>query len=533
MKHEVKPEFRVIINDDCDSHNRFDMEFFDLWAGAGVTTFSLCIGANQYWGYNPTVADSYRDMLIRAREESGLDDDRGEVDEGAPADWHRILVTEGKEPLAMAVEGCRKNGMAVFASLRMNDIHHGAYPGASTIIRQRQELLGSPWWHSHPELRAKGWDRRAWASLNFEFPEVRAYRLAVVREVAERFDIDGFDLDFMRMPPFFDRGRERECAHHLTSLVRETRKILDEEGAKRGKRIKLSASCMRNIQRCEDVGMDIRTWVTEGLVDILIPTWLKQDATDLPIEEFLELVQGTGIEICPSYGGGCCPRTPDAVRARALDCHQRGAHGLQLFNFFWLENPLDKGLYDQGVFSELADPAAMARKDKHYQFQDGLPIALTVGELPPHDYYYWLDVSLGQRLPPPVPGRKKSGRAEYRFHVADDIESARADGVLAEQRLTFTIVLATWMDEITFTLNGETVDAKGEYHSGAPLPTRRPLPPYVQYDIDLAAVKDVRNGWNTLGIDVRNLSDAFIPSDMYRGLGAVLFEAGLVLKYQK
>ena len=532
MKHEVKPEFRVIINDDCSSHNRFDAEFFDLWGESAVNTFHLCIGTNVYWGYDTQAGDSYKELLIRARDEGVLDPNRTHANEGSASDRYRILVTEGKDPLAMAVQGCRKNGIEVAASQRMNDKHHGAYRGSPNLSRQVLELLASPWVRAHPEWRVKGWDRRAWVSLNFEHPGVRQYRLDVLSDVASRYDIDGYDLDFMRSPPFFDRGRERECAHHLTDLVRRARKILDEEGAKRGKRIKLSASCMRNVRRCEDVGMDIRTWVKEGLVDMLIPSWHKQDATDLPIEEFLELADSTGVEICPRLGGGVCPRTGDAVRARALDCHKRGAHGMELFNFFWLENPLDRGLYDDGVYAELADSAAMARKDKHYQFQDGLPIALTVGELPPHDYYYWLDVSLGQRLPPPVPGRKKSGRAEYRFHVADDIESARADGVLAGQRLTFTIVHATWMDEITFTLNGEAVDAKGEYHSGAPLPTRRPMPPYMQYDIDLVTVKGFRTGWNTLGIDVRNLSDAFIPSDMYRGLDAVLFEMELVLKYE-
>ena len=228
---------------------------------------------------------------------------------------------------------------------------------------------------------------------------------------------------------------------------------------------------------CEEVGLDVRTWVKEGLLDILIPTWLKQDATDLPVEEFLELVQATNVEVCPSFGGGTCPRTAQALRARALDCHKRGVHGMQLFNFFWLENPLDRGLYDEGAFAELADPEAMERKDKHYQFQDGLPIALTVGKLPPHDYYYWLDVPLGNRLPPAVPGRKRSGRAEYRFHVADDVETARADGALTQQRLSFTIVHASWMDEINFTLNGEPAEAKAEYHAGAPLPTTRPFWP--------------------------------------------------------
>ena len=276
-----KEGFRTIINDDCDSHNRLDMEFYELWGAAGITTYSLCVGTNVAY-YDTKVVDSYKEMIVRAREEAGLDAERNRAEEGSVADWYRILVEEGKDPLAFAVEGCHANGMEVFASQRMNDIHHGAY---TAVTEQRQQMGVSAWWRAHPELRAKGWDRRAWASLNFEFPEVREYRLKVVREVASGYDIDGFDLDFMRMPPFFDRGRERACAHHMTDLVREARKILDEEGARKGKRMKLSAGCMRNVRRCEEVGLEVRRWVEEGLVDILIPAWLKQDGTDLPIEE--------------------------------------------------------------------------------------------------------------------------------------------------------------------------------------------------------------------------------------------------------
>lgn len=38
--------------------------------------------------------------------------------------------------------------------------------------------------------------------LSYAFPEVRAFKLEILREVAER-DIDGINLDFLRHPNFF------------------------------------------------------------------------------------------------------------------------------------------------------------------------------------------------------------------------------------------------------------------------------------------------------------------------------------------
>ena len=55
--------FRVIINEDSARHNRFDMEFFDLWGAAGITRFNLLIGRNVAY-YDSKVADSSKGKLI-------------------------------------------------------------------------------------------------------------------------------------------------------------------------------------------------------------------------------------------------------------------------------------------------------------------------------------------------------------------------------------------------------------------------------------------------------------------------------------
>ncbi|MFH0962691.1 MAG: glycoside hydrolase family 18 protein [Planctomycetota bacterium] len=553
MSRQGKKGFRIIINDDFDSHLEYNQELFDLWGRTAATAFSLNIGADLA-NYPSKARATLGESLRAAHEEGKLPGEWGKH-------WYEFLVAEKKDPIAIAIEGCRRNGMEIFTSLRMNDIHHGADP-EHPVLR----LLISPFWREHPEFRAKGWerakdeefkgeypeynkerwDRRAWASYSFEHAEVRQRVLDVVREVSERYDIDGFDLDYSRQPPFFDRGRGYECRHHMTELVREARRILDEAGKKKGKRIKLAAPCRPTIRKSEKVGLDAGAWVKEGLVDILMPGQDAGSGTDFLLEEFLELAKGTRTEICPNIDNVAWPGVTaniyvDAavLRAAAMRCHKGGAQGLQLFNFFTIN---ERGhfctqLFKEGLFSEIGEAREIEHKDKFYIFRQGLPVALTSGKVPEameDRGNYWLSLPLDRRVPPPMSGRKSKGRAEYRFNIADDIEEGRASGIVSEQRLSFSIAHAGPKDEIRFTLNGEAVAPEAmqrEYRDGHPLPAYAYFPPYMYYEIDLAKVRDVRNGWNTLGIEAVRLDDGSQPNERFRGLDAVFYDIELLVKY--
>ena len=530
MAHSDRRGFRIIINDDFDSHEEFDGDVFDMWGRTAATTYSLCIGADVV-NYPSRKMHTLAENLREAEAEGRLPGEHGRY-------WHEFLVAAGMDPVALAIEGCRRNGMEFFASLRMNDIHHGADPEDAGL-----RLNVSPFWREHPEFRAKGWERgkmddfkgeypdyqrerwdwRAWASYSFEHAEVRERRLAVAREVAERYEIDGFDLDFSRQAPFFDRGRGYECRGHMTELVREAREILDEAGKRRRKRIKLAAPCMPTIEKCERAGLDVREWLREGLVDILMPCQNVGGGTDVYLEEFLEAAKAKGTEICPNFDNVARPGvtaniyvTAAVVRAAAMRCHKGGAAGMQLFNYFTVNEPghFCTQLYREGVFSEIGDARAMERKDKYYIYRQGLPVALTGGQIEEGTEgreHYWMALPLDRRVPRPAPGREKSGHAEYRFNIADDIEQARAEGILREQRLRFSIMHAGPGDKIRFSLNGEAIKEEAvlaQCRGGAPLRAYRFLPPYTDYEIDLAKVDDVRDGWNLLGIET-------IPRDIF------------------
>lgn len=91
-------------------------------------------------------------------------------------------------------------------------------------------------------------------------------------------------------------------------------------------------------------GMDLQTWINEGLIDILIPSVAHNNETFWPhLATFKNMIAGTNIQL---YGGiqhfryksGRLPRqaadkvTPELYQARAYEFYQAGYDGIFVFN---------------------------------------------------------------------------------------------------------------------------------------------------------------------------------------------------------
>ncbi len=83
----------------------------------------------------------------------------------------------------------------------------------------------------------------------------------------------------------------------MTEFVRQVRASLDQIGEQKGRRLTLLARVPPNISLCETLGFDMKTWVEEGLVDILsLATRGYLDMTS-DLAAFVELAKGTKVEI--------------------------------------------------------------------------------------------------------------------------------------------------------------------------------------------------------------------------------------------
>jgi len=210
-------------------------------------------------------------------------------------------------------------------------------------------------------------------------------------------------MEFFKYFPFFRESREGEpvTAEHvetMTDLLRRIRKMADEEGDRRGRPILLAAHTAPSVEFSLSVGLDLETWLAEGLIDQLMPGGLDESVFcdshaemiefghrhDIPVYpclswgfwnswSYLDLARGqhrSQASYLETVYGGQSERlgkpsyilefngwegTFAAWRGAAMNLFNDGADGLYLFN---------PGLGRPEWWREIGDPATMAGQDK-------------------------------------------------------------------------------------------------------------------------------------------------------------------------
>ena len=268
------------------------------------------------------------------------------------------LAQQGTDSLAIMVEHCRQEGIEIFATVRMNDVHDATskYSSLGSDFKKRNPgyLFGTP---EKPPLFGY------WSGVDFGQTAVRDHAFRIVEELIRNYDIDGLELDFWRHPPFFKthawgQTATREELESLTDLLRRLRRAADSRGRERGRPVLLAARVLESVEVSRDLGLDLITWLQEDLIDLLI----VGEVGLTPWEELIELGHRFGVPVYP-----CIRRTmiqahrgsAEILRAQALEAWKKGADGIYLFNLFPEE------AYT-GIFRELGDPEALERLDKIY-----------------------------------------------------------------------------------------------------------------------------------------------------------------------
>lgn len=275
------------------------------------------------------------------------------------------LVEAGHDPVGLVVDRAREKGLEVFITWRLNEIHD---------VQNPDSLIVTKFWREHPEWRVGTHgdpilplfkeiiggspEHRvhpivaSWfpGALNFAIPEVRALRLAELRECCERFDMDGLDLDFQRFPIYFPQDEGDKHVAVMTDWVRSVREMTQEVGAKRGRPMQLSARILARPEQNLGIGLDPVAWANEGLVDFLVVSHYLRNDFSLPIGEFRKQVPAS----MPLYGSIEVEPKTDTFRDIARQMWDDGADGILLFNFFTTRE--NKGEPPFELLNELGDP---------------------------------------------------------------------------------------------------------------------------------------------------------------------------------
>ena len=299
---------------------------------------------------------------------------------------HRYIMNGG-DPVRDTFEAVKEAGMDFFISYRMNDWQYFELEGDS--------LLLDTFWLEHPHYRVgefsesypflDEWSEPRVAKLeNYLQPEVRKHYCDLFNELADLYDIDGIELDFMRSPLYFPPSQLQEGTQAMTEFVRSVRGILDRHGAQRGKHLSLCVSVPSTLELCSVVGLDMALWDKERLIDQVRVSPGYVASFDLAIEDFCHTLEHARI-----YGDlqgtwavqkdirGHRQTTPEIYETGAFNFLKRGADGIAFDNFTFTYptvqgNWLKPGRTDGGcdpplyILQHIGDADYLATRPKHY-----------------------------------------------------------------------------------------------------------------------------------------------------------------------
>ena len=395
----------------------------DELVGTPVDTLCYGLGMGQTFLYDTHVGTKFGEKATEHK--SGLVWWRA-------AENFRQALEAGYDPLKVIIDRAHEKGIRVLGTIRIND-------GGSPDIGSNYSVGRLKYENPEVMIGEEDPDRpHVSTCLDFARQDVREERLAVLEEVCDRYGADGVEIDeYVRV--FFKPSEVRQNTPILTEWMRSVRDMLDRVGRKRGDRLMLAARVHPAEEANLAVGMDVRSWLSEKLVDLLIPFNPSSLLDTKPmLGEYVDVAHQAGAsvygrigEVFP-YDDRVHEMTIEMFRATATNYRAAGADGLYLSNLPW---PRTEREY--AVLREMGDPDIYARKEKHYVVAPR--DAKQTPESPKRQLPVTLEEGVAVRVLVPV---------------GDDLESAMGDGELEKVTLGVRIVQTCPEDRLSFRLNG-------------------------------------------------------------------------------
>jgi hypothetical protein len=278
----------------------------------------------------------------------------------------KLLYERGLDPYKIWIERCREKKISPWISMRMNDVHY---------VDKIDHFHHSNFWRNNPSFwripnEQKGnWSNRA---LNYVHPEVQKYQMVFVRELFERYDFDGLELDWMRFGWHLTPEKEKEESVVLNKFMQDVRKIAREWEKKRGHTIYLAVRVPYDPNVAATYGMDALQWAREDTIDLVIPTpFFSTSDFDIPVEYWRKQLDSdisghsVNVAIAPGMedgvqawpGGKRTQTNLDYLYGFVASVRFRGARNIYLFN--WFDNKkdyhilLEKGISDEVVLQSV------------------------------------------------------------------------------------------------------------------------------------------------------------------------------------
>ena len=415
----------------------------DETAGQGIDVHLLQPGV----GWVPW----WKSRVYRFAEHVRFMKERTGMDPAANA--YAAYMASGGDMVEVFVRRCRQRRLTPFISFRLNDSH------GHEFVAMPPDQIQSWAWHvfspvhvNHPEWRI-GKDINDWNGrvLNWAIPEVRQHKFAFITEICEQYDLDGFELDFMRHHRFFDEAKTplAERRQIMTGFVCEVRNLLDRT-ARPGRRRWLCVRVPAVRRLHDDLGLDLPAFARAGvdMVNLSYSYFTNQQGDVAEIRAlvpevalYVEMCHCTAIvrnRATHGYDSFFFRRTtPRQFWTTAHLAYARGADGLSTFNFVYYREhgPGPRGPFHEPPFAmhrHLGDRDWLARQPQHYFLGStwlgwDQPARQIEGNGPYRKVEPGGSARFEFRLAPPAGGWQKGGRFRVQSPTSFDVSEWRAE----------------------------------------------------------------------------------------------------------
>ncbi len=409
------------------------------------------------------------------------------------------LWQQGVEPLDVYAKRCHEKGLKFLVKFRMNDNHSGG-----RLTGHHSMFMGN-FIRNHTDW----WLKSLPGQLDYTHQGVRDWMFELAREVTTKFDTDGLTYNFIRYPHVFEPEESREKMGILTDFMRQTRAMLDEEGKRKGRKLDLCAIVAPTVVECLDFGMDVPTWIEEGIVDNLCPCHFDNSLFNTAYEEFAEMSQGTDVTIFPALHPSISPyryyfgyMTEPTYRASARNIYSSGADGVSAFNYYshWAAGMTIWGAgsnngkenYPRALhfLSALSDPDNLESGDRHYVFW------------PLRDLSYF---GFADRFGQMTINHSSGSEAEWTIRVTESFDGS------TKAMLRMNAVNLVPGDEIEVSINGKPIPSAAitrEFHEQGRTNIQEGalLPPYTSVTLEPTSPPFIF-GNNRIGIKLTKSAD--------------------------
>ncbi len=386
---------------------------------------------------------------------------------------------EGSDILKTYIEACHSYGIEIHAWM---SVFRAGYKGSSNT--NLGVAMQKPAWR---QVSKNGVDFVANAYgdaffLNPALPEVREFLLETYRYILENYDIDGFQLDYIRYPnkadgeefgydeytlklykdefgkdpKAFSNGSE-DYAHwvqfradFVTEFVKSVKELIGEIRPD----VYLGAAVAPNYANSlNSMCQDSVTWMKEGLIDIIFP--MAYGTTDGVIRYLEETVAAAGDKVLVIPG--VSDQGAEILEEQILASRANGADGVAFFSWNVYDNryaPIGEWVFaEQAVSTSYSGKAAMVALLKQLSARGALSDGL-------------LEEGLTAKLKETAEALEKSTLSASKKTVREVLDAVKAKAESADSGKAYLEDLTTAYR----ILNTQRDDAKEEYRKEHPLP---------------------------------------------------------------